>query len=56
MSAHSVGYSGRKRLSKRIRRGPIDVPLGVTRAFRNVGDDDALLSVTILGGNQNDIG
>jgi mannose-6-phosphate isomerase-like protein (cupin superfamily) len=33
-----------------------DVPLGVTRAFRNVGDDDALLLVIILGSNQNDIG
>ena len=34
----------------------VDVPLGVTRAFRNVGDDDALLLVIILGSNQNDIG
>lgn len=34
----------------------IDVPLGVTRAFRNVGDETARLFVIILGGNQNDIG
>ena len=34
----------------------VDVPLGVTRAFRNMGDDTALLLVIILGGNQNDIG
>jgi mannose-6-phosphate isomerase-like protein (cupin superfamily) len=34
----------------------VDVPLGVTRAFRNVGDDTALLFVIILGGNQNDVG
>ena len=34
----------------------VDVPLGVTRAFRNIGDDTALLLVIILGGNQNDIG
>jgi uncharacterized RmlC-like cupin family protein len=34
----------------------IDVPLGVTRAFRNVSDETGLLHVTILGGDQNDVG
>jgi uncharacterized RmlC-like cupin family protein len=34
----------------------VDVPLGVTRAFRNVSDATALLHVIILGGDQNDIG
>lgn len=34
----------------------VNVPLGVTRAFRNVSDDTALLFVVILGTNQNDVG
>lgn len=34
----------------------IDVPLGVTRAFRNVSDETGLLHVIILGGDQNDVG
>ena len=34
----------------------VDVPLGVTRAFRNVSDETGLLHVTILGGDQNDVG
>ena len=34
----------------------INVPLGVTRAFRNVSDETALLFVVILGTNQNDVG
>lgn len=33
----------------------IDVPLGVTRAFRNVSDETARLFVIILGTNQNDV-
>lgn len=34
----------------------IDVPLGVTRAFKNVSDETGLLHVTILGADQNDVG
>jgi uncharacterized RmlC-like cupin family protein len=34
----------------------VNVPLGVTRAFRNVSDETALLFVVILGTNQNDVG
>ena len=34
----------------------VDVPLGVTRAFRNVSDETGLLHVIILGGDQNDVG
>ncbi len=34
----------------------VNVPLGVTRAFRNVSDETALLFVIILGTNQNDVG
>jgi uncharacterized RmlC-like cupin family protein len=34
----------------------IDVPLGVTRAFKNVSDETGLLHVIILGGDQNDVG
>jgi uncharacterized RmlC-like cupin family protein len=33
----------------------IDVPLGVTRAFKNVSDAPALLFVIILGGDQADV-
>ena len=33
----------------------IDVPLGVTRAFKNVSDTPALLLVIILGGDQADV-
>jgi uncharacterized RmlC-like cupin family protein len=33
----------------------VDVPLGVTRAFKNVSDDTALLFVIILGGDQADV-
>ncbi len=33
----------------------VDVPLGVTRAFKNVGDAPALLFVIILGGDQEDV-
>lgn len=33
----------------------VNVPLGVTRAFRNVSDETGLLFVIILGGNQNDV-
>ena len=34
----------------------VNVPLGVTRAFRNVSDETSLLFVVILGTNQNDVG
>ena len=37
------------------RHDMIDVPLGVTRAFKNIGDEPALLFVIILGGDQADI-
>lgn len=33
----------------------VDVPLGVTRAFKNVSDAPALLFVIILGGDQADV-
>ncbi len=33
----------------------VDVPLGVTRAFKNVSDSPALLFVIILGGDQADV-
>ena len=34
----------------------VNVPLGVSRAFRNITDENALLFVVIQGTNQNDIG